>query len=133
MALGEITKQIAQQALLSATSKEPAPAQPQAPAAENPAAVILAQINGMQKVLKDEEELVVSVHHGADTIRVMEMFAPSRHVMVLTGPDANRNLTRVVSAVEALQLVCKVMKVAPGAKPARVNLVPPKPAAGSNA
>ncbi len=133
MAIGEITKQIAQQALLSATSKEPAPAQPQSPAAENPAAVILAQINGMQKVLKDDEELVVSVHQGSETIRVMEIFAPSRHVMVLTGPDANRVLTRVVSAVDALQLVCKVVKVSPGTKPVRVGLVPPKPPASSNA
>src|SRR5437660_6381939 len=132
MALGEITKQIAQQALLSATAKEPAAAQPQSPAAENPAAVILAQINGMQKALKDDEELVVSLHQGAETIRVLEIFAPSRHVMVLTGPDPARNLTRVISAVEALQLVCKVMKVAPGAKPVRVGLVPPKPAASSN-
>jgi len=132
MALGEITKQIAQQALLSATSKEPAPpAQPQAPAAENPAAVILAQINGMQKVLKEDEELVVSVHQGSETIRVMEMFAPSRHVVVLTGPDANRTLTRIISAVEALQLVCKVTKVAPGTKPVRVGLVPPKPASSN--
>jgi hypothetical protein len=131
MALGEITKQIAQQALLSATSKEPAPAQPQAPAAENPAAVILAQINGMQKVLKDDEELIVSVHQGSECIRVMEMFAPSRHVVVLTGLDANRNLTRVVSAVEALQLICKVTKIAPGTKPVRVGLVPPKPASSN--
>jgi len=133
MALGEITKQIAQQALLSATTKEPAAPQPQSPAAENPAAVILAQINGMQKVLKDDEELVVTIHQGAETIRVVETFAPSRHVIVLTGPDANRNLTRVISAADALQLVCKVMKVAPGTKPVRVGLVPPKPSASSNA
>ena len=124
MAIGELTKQIAQQALLSATTKEPA--QPTAPAADNPAAVILAQINAMQKALKDDEELVVVVHQGAETVRVMEVFAPSRHVVVLTGPDSARNLTRVISAVEALQLVCKVMKVVPGAKPARVGLVASK-------
>ena len=131
MAIGEITKQIAQQALLSATTKEPSTAQPQSPAAENPAAVVLAQINGMQKVLKEDEELVVTIHQGAETIRVVEAFAPSRHVIVLTGPDPNRNLTRVISSVEALQLVCKVMKVAPGAKPVRVGLVPPKPASSN--
>jgi hypothetical protein len=47
-------------------------------------------------------------------------------VVVLSGTDADRNLTRVISGVESLQLVSKVMKVAPGARPARVALVTPK-------
>jgi hypothetical protein len=52
---------------------------------------------------------------------------PSRQVLVLTGTDANRHLTRVICSVERLQLVCKTIKVQPGAKPARVSLVTPKP------
>ena len=43
-----------------------------------------------------------------------------------TGTDAERHLTRVISPVDALQLVAKVMKVQPGAKPHRVGLVMPK-------
>jgi hypothetical protein len=129
MALGELTKQIAQQALLSATAKDPAPAsqqQSQSPA-ENASAIILGQINAMQKALKEDEELVVLFQSGAEKIRVMEVFLPSRQVAVLSGTDPERNLTRVISPVDSLQLVCKVMKVQPGAKPARVNLVVPKP------
>ncbi|MBZ5620309.1 MAG: hypothetical protein LAQ69_16515 [Acidobacteriia bacterium] len=123
MALGDLTKQIAQQALLSATTREPAPpAQP-----ENVAATILGQIAGMQRALKEDEELVVLFQNGAERIRVMEVFAPSRQVAVLSGTDADRNLTRVISAVETLQLVCKVMKVPPGSKPVRVGLINPKP------
>jgi hypothetical protein len=125
MALGEFTKQIAQQAILSATSKEPAP--PPAPAApENLAATFMSQIQAMQKALKEDEELVVQYHLGAAKVRVMEIFAPSRGVLVLTGPDAERGLNRVVAAVESLQLVCKVVKVPAGAKAVRVSLVMPK-------
>jgi hypothetical protein len=124
MALADLTKQIAQQALLSATapSKEP-------PAASTDAlgGVILGQIAAMQKQLKDDEELVITFQQGAERIRVMEIFLASPSVAVLIGPDAQRSLTRVVAAVSSLQLVCKTAKTAPGAKPARVGLITPKP------
>ncbi len=126
MALGEFTKQIAQQAILSATSKDPAPAAAAAQA-ENLTAVFLGQVNAMQKALKEDEELAVWYQNGPDRLRVMEIFAPSRSMAVLTGLDADRALTRVIAAADSLQLVCKVVKVQPGAKPARVALVTPKP------
>ena len=125
MALADFTKQLAQQALLSATSpaKEPAaPAQK-----ESVCAVMLAQINAMQKALKEDEELVVLFHSGAEKIRVMEIFVPSWQVAVLKGFDADRNPARVVSPAERLQLVCKMVKAPPGVKPARVSLIAPKP------
>ena len=125
MALGELTKQLAQQALLSATEK-PTEKAPAAPAVDNPAAVVLGQIAAMQKALKEDEELVVTLHTGGERLRVMEIFTPSRQIAVLSGHDGERNLTRVISAVDALQLVCKVMKVAAGAKASRVGLVTPK-------
>ena len=124
MALAELTKQLAQQALLSATSpaKEPAaPAQK-----ETVCAVILAQINAMQKALKEDEELVVLFQSGAEKIRVMEIFVPSWQVVVLKGLDADRNPVRVVSPAERLQLVCKVAKAPAGVKAARVGLIAPK-------
>lgn len=121
MALGDLTKQLAQQALLSAT-KEPAAPAP----ADHVGAVILAQIRAMQKALKEDEELAVWVSSGAEKIRVMEIFLPSWQVAVLTGMDAGRNLTRVIAPVESLQLVLKTMKVQAGAKPARVGLIAPK-------
>ena len=123
MALADFTKQLAQQALLSATKEPSAPAP--APA-DNPGALILAQVAAMQKALKEDEELVVLFHGGAEKIRVMEIFLPSPHVAVLSGLDPNRNLTRVISAVDALQLVAKTMKVPAGSKPVRVGLMAPK-------
>ena len=125
MALGDLTRQIAKEALLSATA--PAPKEPAAPAgAENLGAIIFGQIQAMQKALKEDEELVVWFGSGAERLRVMEIFLPSRQIAVLTGADVERSLTRVISPVAALQLTCKVGKVAPGAKPMRVNLVTPK-------
>ena len=125
MALAELTKQLAQQALLSATSpaKEPAPPAPK----ESVCAVILAQINAMQKALKEDEELVVLFQSGAEKIRVLEIFVPSWQVAVLKGLDADRNPARIVSPAELLQLVCRVVKAPPGVKPARVGLIAPKP------
>ena len=130
MALGELTKQIAQQALLSATTKEPAahaPAAPVVPAAENVGAVFLGQINAMQKAVKEDEELVVIFNNGTENIRVMEIFLPSPRVVVMTGLDGYRNLTRVISAADSLQLITRVAKVQAGSKPVRVSLVTPKP------
>jgi hypothetical protein len=124
MALGELTKQIAQQAILSATEK-PAPAAA-APALEPAGAVMVAQIAAMQKALKEDEELVVQLQTSGEKIRVLEIFLPSPQVAVLSGIDANRATTRVVSAVPALQLFCRVAKVPTGAKPARLNLVTAK-------
>ena len=127
MALANFTKQLAQQALLSATApakETPAPAPAQK---ESVCAVMLAQINAMQKALKEDEELVVLFHSGAEKIRVMEIFVPSWQVAVLKGFDADRNPARVVSPAERLQLVCKMVKAPPGVKPARVSLIAPKP------
>jgi hypothetical protein len=126
MALAELTKQLAQQALLSATAPAKEPAAAPAPK-ESVCAVILGQINAMQKALKEDEELVVLFHSGAEKIRVMEIFVPSWQVAVLKGFDADRNPARVVSPAERLQLVCKVVKAPPGVKPARVGLIAPKP------
>jgi len=121
MALADLTKQLASQALQSAM-QDPAPAAP----SDSPGAVMLGQISAMQKALKDDEELVIFVESAGEKIRVMEMFLPSPHLVVLTGADSNRVMTRVVSSVAALQLLVRTGRVAAGAKAVRLNLVMPK-------
>ena len=79
----------------------------------------------MQKALKEDEELIVLFHAGGETVRVLEIFFPSWQVAVLSGIGSDRSTTRAISAAEALQLVCKVAKSAPGAPPARVKFVIP--------
>jgi hypothetical protein len=142
MALGEIAKQVAAQALkapvkdvldslrphdAAQVSEAVRNARPAAALGENVSSAILGQIHAMQKALKEDEELLVLLHNGLETMRVMEVYVPSWSVMVLTGIDPQRNLTRVISPAESLQLICKVMKVPAGAKPVRVALIAPKP------
>ena len=73
----------------------------------------------MQKALREDDELVVLFPAGGEMIRVLEIFLPTKALVILSGLDAQRNTTRVVSPVDAVQLVCKVVKVAPSAKPTR--------------
>ena len=122
MAFVDLTKQLAQHAIQSAMSDPPAAA----PSPDNPGAVMLNQIGAMQKALKEDEELVIHLQNGEDKIRVMEIFLPSPQVAVLTGIDANRVMTRVVSAVAALQLLVRTGKAAAGSKAVRIGLVVPK-------
>ena len=124
MALVDLTKQLAKEALLSAADRAAAPAP--APPAESVGSVLFAQIGAMQKALKEDEELQVFFQAGAERLRVMEIFAPSWQVAVLTGLDAERTLTRVISPFAALQLVAKTVKLPSGAKAARVGLLIPK-------
>ena len=131
MALVELGKQLAQQALSDAIVGKEKEKDKDAPAAAAPVLpnaglVIFGQISAMQKALKEDEELVVLYQSGVERIRVVEIFLPSPAVAVVTGHDANRNLTRAIVPVDSLQLLCKTMKAPAGAKPVRVNLVTPR-------
>jgi len=124
MALGEITKQLATQAigdLLDSDKPTAASGQP-----EKLHATILGQIQAMQKALKEDQELVVLFNAGSESIRVLEIFVPSPQVFVLSGIDSQKNTTRVIVPVSNVQLVCKVGKVLPPARPAKVGFVLPK-------
>ena len=126
MAFGEITKQLAQQALGDALRTPEAPPPASKSATENSGSIILAQIQAMQKALKPEEELVIQFNAGTDTIRILEIFAPSWQVIVLSGIDSDKNVTRVISHADNLQLICKVMKSRTPEKPIRVGITTPK-------
>jgi hypothetical protein len=127
MSLGNIGKALAGQAL-EATKKnvidsivgpEPVKAAPAAaPAPESVGAVILGQLQAMQKSLRDDQELLVMWQ----SLRVTEIFVPTPQVLVLIGMDVQQNLTRVIAPAESLQLVCKVVKVAEGVAPVRVGV-----------
>jgi len=142
MALGELTKQIAQQALKAPVKdvldslRPPDAAQiaesmksSKAPAApsENVCATLLGQVQAMQKAIKEDEELVVLFPNRLEVMRVLEIYVPSWGVAVLTGIDTARNLTRVIAPAASLELICKVMKLEPGAKPVKVALIAPAP------
>ena len=143
MSLGLLTKQLAQQALsnqvkdvvdalrpadAAATAESLASAKPSpAGAGDNVGAVIIGQMQAMQAALKEDQELVVLCTSGLETVRVLEVFVPSWRVAVLTGIDAEKSITRIITPVESLQLVCKAMPVQVGGKAARIRFVTPKP------
>jgi hypothetical protein len=142
MAFGNLGRTIAGQALettkknvLDAIMSEK-PAEKPAPgaAAHQPepiGAVILNQMQAMQRALKEDQELLVLFNGGGEKFRVLEVFVPSLHVFVLAGVDSDQNVTRVVIPAESAQLVCKIVKVAEGAKPVRVNVLSPRPPAAT--
>jgi hypothetical protein len=136
MGFSNLTKKLAQAAIedqvkdvLDAMRPETTPAPPKpaaSPPPETVGATILKQVQAMQTALKENEELVVLFHNGLETLRVMDFFVPSPQVMVLAGLDAEKNIMRVVAAADSLQLTCKVMKLQPPAKPARIRFLTPK-------
>lgn len=127
MALSDLTKQLAEQAIRNTVNKPPAP-----PPVDNLGAAILGQIQAMQRALKDDEELLVLLQAAGVNLRVLEFFLPSWQVAVVTGTDhdkPDKGIVRVVSPVESLQLVCRVVRVPSPAKPGRITFVAPKPKA----
>ena len=97
------------------------------PAAESIGPVILGQVQAMQRPLKADEELMVLFNSHSETLRVLEIFVPNPHVFVFAGIDSDHNVTRVITPADSAQLICKIMKVAEGAQPIRVNVLTPRP------
>jgi hypothetical protein len=142
MALGEFTKQLAQQAIgesakgmldalrppdLSKISESLGFEKPAASApSDSIGSMIVGQLQAMQKPLKDDEELVVLCNSGFEMLRVLEIFVPSWRMAVLIGIDTAKAVTRVIAPFDTLQLVCKVMKAAVGTKPVRIRIITPK-------
>jgi hypothetical protein len=130
MPFGDLTRQFAEHAIGKSTKELLGESlggeKPASVPADSVGAVMIAQLQAMQKPLKDDEELVVSCELGREAVRVMEIFIPSWNVAVLIGFDSSKAVTRVVAPFETLRLVCKVAKVAPPAKPSRIRVVTPK-------
>ncbi len=102
------------------------PAASPAPA-QDIGSVILAQIQGMQKSLKEDQELVVQFRSGEEMLRIVEIFVPSPQVFVLSGNDGQQRLTRIVTPAATVQLICKVLRVSPGSTPVRLKIMTAAP------
>ena len=136
MALGNFGKVLADQAI-EATKKNvlgtlsgPEPAKPATVAPPVPdavGAIILGQIQGMQKALKEDQELLVQYFTGVEIIRVTEIFVPNIQVFVLSGTDVAQNPVRIVVPALAAALITRVTRSDPAAGPVRVNVLSPRP------
>jgi hypothetical protein len=132
MGIGEITKQLAQQAIGDAIAGPETPtatAVTPAAAPEGVGSTIVGELNAMQRGMKEDQELVVTCTVNNETIRVRDIYAPTWRVAVITGMGQDKSLTRVICPFESLQLVCKPLPVQAGAAPLRVRIVTPKPTA----
>lgn len=119
MGFGQLSKQLATEAIADALSPEKE--KPAAP--ESIGASIVKQVQAMQGALKETEELAVFYHNGIEALRVLDFFQPAPHLVVMTGLDDARNVTRVILPGDKLQVTCKVMKVQAGATPVRVRFI----------
>lgn len=99
------------------------------PAVDSLAATIVGQVQAMQNALKEDQELVVICNNADASLRVLEIFAPSPKLLVLTGQDLDRNLARLIVPAENVNLLCRPTNVAVGTKPTRLRLVVAKPKA----
>ncbi|MEZ5399153.1 MAG: hypothetical protein R2729_05750 [Bryobacteraceae bacterium] len=130
MGFGAITKQLAQEALGSQVKElmdTVRPPEGAAPDPDNLAAAVMGQVHAMQAALKDDQELMLSCVAGGAEFRVVEIYAPSPKLLVLTGLDAARAVVRVIAPVDSVQLVCRPAPAKGDAKPLRIRLVAPKP------
>lgn len=89
--------------------------------------LIVGQIQAMQRPLREDQELVVKVRAGDEALRVTDIIVPNAQLIVFAGADAQGNITRIVSSAETVQVICKVLKVSPGATAVRVNVLTPRP------
>jgi hypothetical protein len=136
MTIGGLGKVLANQAIESTKKtvmdavndppKTPKPVETSAPV--DVGAIIVGQIQAMQRPLRDDQELSVMFRAGDEMLRVTEILVPNAQVLIFVGADAAGHVTRVISPVDMAQVVCKVMPVAAGAGPVRVNVLTPKPA-----
>jgi hypothetical protein len=97
------------------------------PTAVDTGAVILGQIQAMQRPLQADQELLVLFRAGDEMLRVTEIFVPNTKVLVFAGADPQGNVTRVIAPVDSAQVVCKIVKTPQGAAPVRINVLTPKP------
>lgn len=130
MSIGAITKQLAQEALGSQVkelmdSVRPPDAAPPDP--DNVAAAVMGQVHAMQAALKEDQELFVQCSVGSAMLRVVEIYAPSPKLLVLTGLDPDRAVSRIIAPVDSVQLVCRPIPAKAESKPLRIRLVAPKP------
>ena len=135
MTIGGIGKVLANQAIESTKktvmdavnpSDTAKPAKP-GEAAADVGTIIVGQIQAMQRPLREDQELRVTVRAGDEMLRVTEILVPNAQVLIFVGADGAGHVTRVISPVDTAQVVCKVMPVAAGAGPVRVNVLTPKP------
>lgn len=75
-----------------------------------------AQFVTLGKILKEDEDLAVYASVGPDRLRVFDIEIASATLIVLHGLDAEGGRTSALVHPDALNFICKVVKLKPGTK-----------------
>jgi hypothetical protein len=75
-----------------------------------------AQLTSLTKILKEDEDLAVYATLGPDRMRVFDVETASATLIVLHGIDAEGSRTSALVHPDALNFLCKVVKLKPGMK-----------------
>ena len=75
-----------------------------------------AQLAALGKILKEDEDLAVYATLGGDRMRVFDVETASATLIVLHGIDAEGSRTSALVHPDALNFLCKVVKLKPGLK-----------------
>ena len=75
-----------------------------------------AQFTALSKMLKEDEDLAVYATVGPDRMRVFDVETASATLIVLHGIDAEGSRTSALVHPDALNFLCKVVKLKPGLK-----------------
>ena len=75
-----------------------------------------AQFTALGKILKEDEDLAVYATLGGDRMRVFDIETASATLIVLHGIDAEGSRTSALVHPDALNFICKVVKLKAGFK-----------------
>ena len=90
--------------------------------------IILGQLQGMQRALREDQELRVEFYTGTETIHVLEIFVPTPQVFVLSGTDSSReHAVRVITPAASATFTTRIARVEVGKTPLRLNILTPRP------
>lgn len=79
-------------------------------------ATVAREIQGMQKSLGPDKELLVYYYTGLEPIRVLNIATPDWETVVLNGVDENGNPSKIIASIQSVQFVCKIVDVPPQQK-----------------
>src|SRR5579872_513357 len=84
----ETTKNSVMDAVRTPEPPKPADVKPVPPAvAGDVGAIIVGQIQAMQRPLREDQELAVTFRAGTEMLRITEIFVPNANVLVFAGVD----------------------------------------------
>jgi hypothetical protein len=85
--------------------------------------VISGHIKALQAALADDEQLLIFFDSNGERITVYRVTFPSWHTVCLFGVDGGGNRTSIISSIDAVQLIHKVIKIEAPQKPVRIGFL----------